>query len=316
MRNKMVAAFVCALCIGAFSGCGSNHDQEALELRNKGMEQMEAGEYESAVSEFDQALKQGKISDDVKRDILCYKGAAQSKTNEFEMAVETYSAIENIDKDGEALYLRGVANLEAGKEKEALKDFKNAIGQDGKEYERCFDIYLLLEEKGLEKDGQTYLQHVLDNCKDKNDLGYLRRGKAYYYLGDYKNAETELEVSKEKGSSYAVMYLGLIKEKAEDYEGAVKIYKEYLENNKEDSNIYNRIVACKLVLKDETALEFIKAGLKAENQSAVKELKYHEVIYYETMQEFETARDKAKEYLAEYPEDEQMQKEYEFLQTR
>lgn len=316
MRDKRTAAILCTVVIGIFSGCGGSSDTDALAMRNKGMEQIEAGDFEGAVSEFDQALKLEKLSDDVKRDILFYKGAAQYKAGEFEKAAKVYSSIENIDKDGEALYLRGTAYLKAEKEKEALQDFKNAMVQDGKEYERCFDIYLLLEEKGMEKDGKTYLQHVLDNCKDKNDLGYLRRGKAYYYMGDYKNAETELKVSKEKGSSFAVMFLGMIKENEEDYKGAVEIYKDYLEENKEDSNIYNRIVVCKLALKDDTAIEFIKTGLKAKDQSAVKELNYHEVIYYENIQDFETAREKAKDYLAEYPEDETMQKEYEFLQTR
>ena len=46
---------LCVLCLG---GCGKSKEveEEQLKLRNQGMEQAKAGEYEEAIASYDKAL--------------------------------------------------------------------------------------------------------------------------------------------------------------------------------------------------------------------------------------------------------------------
>ena len=48
----------------------------------------------------------------------------------------------------------------------------------------------------------------------------------------------------------------------------------------------------------------------------IREMKYNEILCYEKLADWENARQKAEEYLSEYPDDEAVQKEAEFLETR
>ena len=81
--------------------------------------------------------------------------------------------------------------------------------------------------------------------------------------------------------------------------------------------------------EDDTAyssvLEYIQTGLaladaddseEAPDADMIREMKYNEIICYEKLADWENARQKAEEYLGEYPDDEAVQKEAEFLETR
>ena len=56
--------------------------------------------------------------------------------------------------------------------------------------------------------------------------------------------------------------------------------------------------------------------MEAASGDQVKELQKALVAVYEKNGDFASALEEAKDYVADYPEDETMQKEYEFLQTR
>ena len=81
--------------------------------------------------------------------------------------------------------------------------------------------------------------------------------------------------------------------------------------------------------EDESAytsvLEYIQTGLaladsgsneEAPDADMIREMKYNEIICYEKLADWENAREKANEYLSEYPDDEAVRKEAEFLETR
>ena len=48
----------------------------------------------------------------------------------------------------------------------------------------------------------------------------------------------------------------------------------------------------------------------------IQEMRYNEVVCYEKLADWENAKQKASEYLIEYPEDTAMEREAEFLETR
>ena len=64
------------------------------------------------------------------------------------------------------------------------------------------------------------------------------------------------------------------------------------------------------------ALGFYEQALSVENPPNEQQLRRNEMIACEQMLDFEKAREKMVSYLKEYPEDEEAQREYVFLQTR
>ena len=64
------------------------------------------------------------------------------------------------------------------------------------------------------------------------------------------------------------------------------------------------------------ALADIQRGLLVSTPEQAKTLRHNEVAIYEKQGDFESACEKAAEFLEDYPEDERMLREYEFLSTR
>ena len=89
---------------------------------------------------------------------------------------------------------------------------------------------------------------------------------------------------------------------------------------------YNLMGICSMQTGSYTsALEYIQSGIalthtsdgaEKADEELVREMKFNEIICYERQADWENARQKTAEYLAEYPDDEAVQKEAEFLETR
>ncbi|BFL11630.1 hypothetical protein K160097B7_08460 [[Clostridium] hylemonae] len=114
--------------------------------------------------------------------------------------------------------------------------------------------------------------------------------------------------------------IGMAKWEQEDYEGARDAFKEALDNGAEKTGaIYNLLGSCEMKLNDpQGALSYYRLALSAEDSSEdlLKEVKYNMIAAYEQSKDWESARAKLKEYIAEYPDDETAGKEAEFLETR
>ena len=68
--------------------------------------------------------------------------------------------------------------------------------------------------------------------------------------------------------------------------------------------------------KYEEALEMFQQALSTENPENEKRLRRNEIICYENLLDFASAREKMASYLEDYPEDEDAKRENIFLQTR
>ena len=66
----------------------------------------------------------------------------------------------------------------------------------------------------------------------------------------------------------------------------------------------------------EDALSTIQEGIALGQSGVLKNLLQEEIACYEKMGNFEAAREKAADYLTQYPDDIVIQKEYEFLKSR
>lgn len=157
--------------------------------------------------------------------------------------------------------------------------------------------------------------------------------------GDYKEAQAQFEkLTEDKDAKKAAEgYRGLAMTyyEQEEYGSALDAFKKAVDGGAvQTTQIYNLMGICAIQTEDyEAALEYIQAGLamaetdtdgKEEKTSEngkdssemLQEMRYNEVVCYEKIADWENAKQKASEYLIEYPEDTAMEREAEFLETR
>ena len=152
--------------------------------------------------------------------------------------------------------------------------------------------------------------------------GSVEKGLEYLEAGEFESAAEEFQAAAEKDKDAAEAFrgLGIAKWELEDYEGARDAFKSALDNGAEKTGtLYNFIGCCDLRLGDpSSALNYFNLGISQEGNSKelLQEMKFNVIAAYEGMEDFESAKTKLKEYLEEYPDDEQAQKEMTFLETR
>lgn len=118
--------------------------------------------------------------------------------------------------------------------------------------------------------------------------------------------------------------VGIVLYEQQKYEEAFAELKKVLElGGKETPAIYNLIGVCAMNLKDyDGAIEAFSEGISLpasedqEEAELIREMSYNLVICYEKKKDWAGAREAAQAYADAYPQDKEMQKELEFLQTR
>ena len=320
MKKKMLAFLFAGLLSvsGLMTGCGGGRAQKAQEYKELGITQMAGSDYESALDSFQKALDQslGEVGAE-EIDICYYKALAQFKSGDVKGAIETYTALIDYDKKNwEVYYLRGSAYLQDEQRKLCLKDYDQAIELNGKDYELYTHIFENLSAAGYEEEGQGYLKKALE-LKPSGKEGYAGLGYAYFLSGDYENAEENLKKSVDEGYDKALLALGQVYAANNKSEEAKTCFEKYMEKYPKDAEALNELGGIALGASEyaEAATYFEKAmevAEKGENQSIWRNL----ITAYEYAGEFEKALDEAKDYIVDYPRDDAMQREYEFLQTR
>ena len=170
------------------------------------------------------------------------------------------------------------------------------------------------------------LSGVLCGCADAQ-----KDGVKALENGDYKEAETQfLELARsgeDEDAAEGYRGLGMTYYETEDYQGALDAFAQALEHGAQQSvQMYNLMGICAMQTGDyPSALEYLQSGLALTSTSEgkeetdpglIQEMKYNEVICYEQQADWENAKQKAAAYVEAYPDDEAMQKEAEFLETR
>lgn len=177
------------------------------------------------------------------------------------------------------------------------------------------------------------LSGVLSGCENNGKAAVEALEK-----GDYKEAEAQFkEMTEQKDKEKAAegyRGLGITYYSQEQYEQAMEMFSSAVEKGvKETTQLYNLMGSCAMRLEDyEKALEYYKASIALNDTSSdeektdknvqksdeemIREMKFNEVVCYERLAQWEQAKEKVKEYLSEYPDDEKMMKESQFLETR
>ncbi len=318
IKKYITVTAISIMAAATFIGC-QNKDAENQEAYRKiGINSMAEGDYEKAVKSFQKALdiSTGGIGAE-EIDICYYKAAAQYAGGAYDDAIETYTALIDYDKkNAEAYFLRGSVYLNQGKTDKALKDYKKAVEADMNNYEMYEGIYQNLANHDQKAEGEKYLKQALD-LKPKTAEDYAQRGHIYYFLEDYDNAKKNLDKAIDKNDKNALLYLAEVYNAMGQTENAQGLLENYVKNNSGDSEALNTLGMMQLNDKNyEDALKYFELGLKVKNAANRQELMKNQIAAYEYMGDFESAKEKMKSYLKEYPNDESAVRENTFLKTR
>ncbi|MCI8684339.1 MAG: tetratricopeptide repeat protein [Lachnospiraceae bacterium] len=319
-RLKAAALVMSAvLAMGSLAGC---KDKEALEnqqaYRQVGMNKLSEGSYEEAVEAFQKALDQSKaVVTEIEIDTCYYKATAQYKSGDVKGALETCKALIDYNKkDYKAYYLRGCIYMKEEDRENAMKDYRKSFETSGNDYEMYVSAYENLKNAGWDSEAEEVLTAALKLKADKPEE-HRERGHIYLLQDDYENAKKELDLAINNDDVKALLYLAQVYDAQGDSSQAAALYESYISKNNSD-------VSTLVVLGDmqmeagnySQALEFYQQALSVKNPPNEQKLRRNEIIACERMQDYEGAREKALAYIKDYPEDEEAQKEYTFLQTR
>lgn len=302
-----------------FAEAVQNGEEAVLAYRGLGLAYMGLAEYAQAEEAFSAALD---YTDDRMKenrlDIGLYLATAQYRQEKYEDTIETCSEILKAAPKGnaDAYFLRGAGYLHHGDQDDAAADFDAAVALAPEDYELYLNIYECYNEENISGLGGEYLQSAL-NIQGEDTEHYYNRGRIYYYLEDYEAAQSQLIGPVEEKYEPAMELIGQVYLKLEDYEHALAVYQQIQKEYGATAQSYNGLALCAIASGDYTgALSYIGEGLTLDGASGKQELYFNEIVAYERMQDFETAKAKAQEYVQRYPSDEAGQKEWTFLSTR
>lgn len=94
------------------------------DLHNQAMEKVQRGDYQSAIADYDQALKMSP------QDAEAYygRGAARLELGDYRGAIADYNQVLRINpQDADAYYNRGVAHYSLGSDQAAIEDWSQAV---------------------------------------------------------------------------------------------------------------------------------------------------------------------------------------------
>ena len=316
--KKFTYILAAAVLVAALTGCTNEKQENEDAYRQIGINCMEAKDYEGAISAFDSALSQkiGKIGDE-EIDICYYKAAAQYANGDTDGAIATYSSILDYDEDNAgAFYLRGSLYLVLGDTAAAQADFNSAVTNNSEDYELYVNVYEQLNGAGMTSEASDYLNQALE-LKGDSANAHLWKGRIYLMLSDYENAETELKTALDKKSVEANLYLAKLYEAQDDAETAASYYETYLDSGDADSEVMYALGMAEMNQENyQGAIEYFQSGLAMEEVTNEQELLQNLVIAYEKSGDFSSAKTTMEQYLEDYPDDEDAQREYIFLCTR
>ena len=296
-----------------FEDAAKNDGRTAEAYRGMGLIYLARGDYGFAVNMFDLSISEMKHeNNEFKEDVLLYKADALVKDGQTGEALKIYDSLKDGGCSAEAYALEGCIYLRQGDIGSAEEDFEKAM-EGGQDIALCLTIYEAYRDINLEGDGAEYLDKAVAS-KPESAEDYALQGRAYDYLNDYDNACASLNRAINMGYDSAAEILADIYFKNGDISSAKSLFMDMVSSNKNTAMGYNGLALCSIEEgKFENALEYVDLGLKCEDPDAEKTLLFNEIVIYEKMLDFETAKEKAADYLEKYPSDKEMEEEMRFL---
>lgn len=299
-----------------FAEAANEGEQQMLAYRGLGLAYMELAQYEDAEKAFEAAIESAddKMEENV-LDVELYLATAQYRNGDYEDSAATCDQILAENESSDAYFLRGASLLHDEMQDEAKEDFDAAVSLNPESYDLYLDIYECYRKLNLSGLGSQYLQSALA-IQGEDTEHYYNRGRIYYYLGNYEEAQTQLAGPAEAGYEPALYLMGRVYLALEDYVHAQGMYHRIEEKSGKSTATCNGLALCALSSGEyDMALSYIADGL-ALTDGDKRELYFNEIVAYEKMQDFATAKAKAQEFMQRYPADEEGAREWTFLSTR
>ena len=194
--------------------------------------------------------------------------------------------------------------------------FLNTFDNDIRYY--MADCYVNMEDYDLACHQYAMIRFWSEKADDRAKyLGDIAYGLLLYKWKDYRQALPILQKAYEDGYGELILYVGSCYGQTGDLDNMQLYYNIFLQNHDMNSFMYAQYASIALDEDDlDTAYEYIEKGKILEDQSNFRELLFDEIVYYEKIKDYNTAFEKAEEYIEKYPGDVDGQKEYDLLYTR
>lgn len=320
MRGYKRALFLLMAGLSAvgMAGCRSKtkiSDQE--NYRQYGVRCMESGQYEDAAEAFQMALNQSRGTvGEMELDVCYYKAEALYLNGDWDGAMQVYDALIAYNHDAQAYYLRGCLYYKKGMSTEALTDYARAIAQDSKNYELYINVAQALFANGEVEGGTYYLNQALE-LKGTKPYDKLCKGRIYFMLGQYEKAQSMLEEAAKLGETKADFYLAEVYAAQGDVQKSDESFQKYIDSGDVSADELCRMGDLQLSNGDyDKAITYLVTAQDMEGLTMKQTLLKDLVLAYEKTYDFANAKQCMSEYVQLYPEDEEAQREYQFLQTR
>ena len=290
----------------------------AESYRGKGIALLMQAEYAEAAIAFSKSILQSDgQNEEFIRDVQKYLAYCRLKQGRVDEAKEMYDELIAVKEEADILYMRGRIKMSGNDTAGAGEDFAGAASLSS-DYNLYISIYELYKEHKMDANGADFLQKALDMAREQESDHY-GMGVIQYYLQNYDEAKEELiaALRSNPDDEKAVLLLGKTYLAMDDAANARAMYREYLDNPNCAAASYNGLAMCDLKERNyRSALQNIKDGLACNDDTIMESLLYNEIIVYEHMQDWTTARVKAAAFAATFPTNEAGQRENEFLSTR
>lgn len=299
-----------------FAEAASDGEQQMLAYRGLGMAYMELAQYNEAAQAFEAALASADSRmEDNTLDIELYLATSHYRGGRYDDTEAVCDQILGQYESADAYFLRGASRLRGGMQEEAGADFDAAAALLPESYDLYLDIYECYRELNLSGLGSRYLQSALA-IRGEDTEHYYNRGRIYYYLDNYEEAQRQLAGPVEAEYEPAMYLMGRVYLALQDYVHAQGIYRKIEEKSGKSPATCNGMALCALCSGEyDMALSYIADGLELDSGDK-QELYFNEIVAYEKKQDFETAKTKAQAYMQQYPADEAGAREWTFLSTR
>lgn len=315
---KYAALAAAAALTVSIAGC-AGVDRDAQETyRQQGISLLEQGDYEKAQEQFEKALDEagGRVGDE-EIDISYYKALAQYKSGDTDGAIDTYDGLVAYDKKNpDVYYLRGSLYLKENENSKCISDYNKAAEYADGDYQVYIAIYENLTASGFEENGEKYLEKALD-LKASSDEDKGMQGYICYLLGQYDRADELLQEAADGGYSKALIYQAQLYSARGQKDKAQEAYEDYIEENQDNADALNEAGMLEMHAGNyDNALDAFTRAYKTKEGSENRQIRLNMIYACEYSGDFEKAYELMTQYVSDYPDDQEADREYSFLKTR
>lgn len=276
------------------------------------------GEYKSVDKYCKKALEIGYLAE-LDDDIRYTRLAALELLGEWKRAKKECQTIIKENKNYMEAYMElAKIERELGDNEEVKQAYLDAISVKKDYYDAYFGLYEQYCIEGNSEEAEEMLAQLV-TIRSNKAANLVVIGRAYYCQKNYDKAKEYLKMAYDANSKDSLYYLGMVELAEGSTQEAIQNLEKYCKEKKEEIQVevYDLLAQAYCDTGDyDKAQESVTKGLSYGSSSAVKSLKRSQVILYEKQNKYKEAKKAAKEYLKNYPEDTQMQKELSFIETR